>query len=987
MKHFYFRIFLIISTVFFNQSIVFAQLCDSIVPEFPIDFTGHPDTTWTIANIVRDGLCCAATNPNRCVEFTITMDVNQQGIALNSSGGPALGAGGIQLECDTTIYSFLDTICLSGIGPHHVTLCKPGGNAYDYYITSIPKPGAGPPIAVSDGCTGIIYANGYVQSTLVWTSVSPGIPGAYNTYLSCTNGCDTTIVTAQLGYPDSVLYQVTGTPIGGCNSSTVTDSVWVFFVTEKTATILPVNPVVCAGATNSILTATSNGGYPPYVYLWSTGETSQTIAVGVGSYWVKISDQTNCPPVFDTVIVNASPKPVADFSYMPACLNTPVMFFDSSTVSAGTINGWNWNFGDGNTSTLQNPSHPYNAGGTYTVTLISSSADGCQDTVVHTESIQAAPIANAGNDTVSCSNNPTVDLTGTVVNAGGGMWSGSGVFNPNNFVLNTTYTASAAAVANGADTLLLITTSNALCPADTDQVIISFYAGPTVNAGTDIVACKDTTSIPICAAITVASGGIWQTTGTGTFVDSLLTCTQYVPSSADTAAGSVILYNYTTGNGNCLSSSDSVTITFTPLHVIDVKVIDSICAGTPIPLFASSTTNAGIWASSGSGNFLPNNTTLPNSFYNPSAADNASGIISLFFTTTNNTGCKAKKDTSTVILIPAPTPLFTSVSACPFANVVFTDASVSIGQIITWNWNFGDATTSPIQNPTHIYAAGGPYPVSLIVTSINGCVDTTLQILNVYDKPNADFSADGICLGSGTSFLDSSTVNGASIFSWNWNFGDATTGVNQNQIHVYAAGGTYLTTLIVQSTQGCIDTVSQTVNVLPGPVAGFSSDDYSAVLFQNVHFTDQSNGAVSWVWNFGDSSDDSTSTVQNPTHVYNKGGFYDVCLYVTDASGCTDTVCRTEIVSSPPTVPSGFSPNGDGQNDVFYVYGGPFKKLSFRIYNNWGELIFESDDQAKGWDGKRNGIDQAIGVYVYTVAGITQDDEEHNLSGDVTLLR
>ena len=725
------------------------------------------------------------------------------------------------------------------------------------------------------------------------------------------------------------------------------------------------------------LSDTSHATNPSYTYP-SLGNYTAMLIINKG---------TACADTF-TQAVNVSFINTNFTSTSPGCKGFPINFTDASAVNpATTVTNWNWNFGDGNTSTAQNPSHPYNAGGTYTVTLISSSAAGCKDTMVHTVNIQGTPVANAGSDTSSCTNNPSVGLGGTILNAGGGMWNGSGTFTPSNFSLNATYTPSASAVTNGADTLLLITTSNALCPADTDQVVISFYAGPSVNAGADIIACKDTTSIPICAIITVASGGVWQTTGSGTIVNPLLACTQYLPSSADTAAGSVILYNSTTGNGNCLASNDSITITFTPLHIIDVKVIDSICAGTPIPLFAASTTNAGIWSSSGSGNFLPNNSTMPNSLYNPSAADNTSGNVSLYFTTTNNTGCKAIKDTSTVILIPAPTPIFTSVSACPFANVVFTDASVSVGPIVIWNWNFGDASTSSSQNPSHVYSAGGPYNVSLIVTSINGCVDTAIQTINVYNKPNADFWSDGICLGSGTSFLDSSTVNGATISSWNWNFGDATTANTQDPTHVYAGGGNYITTLIVQSSQGCIDTVSHTVNVLPGPTAGFISDDYSATLYQNVHFTDQSNSAVSWLWNFGDSSVDSTSTVQNPTHVYNKGGFYDVCLYVTDASGCTDTICRTEIVSSPPVVPSGFSPNGDGQNDVFYVYGGPFKKLSFRIYNNWGELIFESDNQAKGWDGKRNGIDQAIGVYVYTVVGITQDDEEHSLSGDVTLLR
>jgi gliding motility-associated-like protein len=99
-------------------------------------------------------------------------------------------------------------------------------------------------------------------------------------------------------------------------------------------------------------------------------------------------------------------------------------------------------------------------------------------------------------------------------------------------------------------------------------------------------------------------------------------------------------------------------------------------------------------------------------------------------------------------------------------------------------------------------------------------------------------------------------------------------------------------------------------------------------------------------------------------------------------------VCHQQIVSTTTSIgPTGFSPNGDGQNDVFYVYGGPFKKLQFKVYNNWGEVIFISDSQSMGWDGKYEGVDQAVGVYIYTVEGTTENDKEIKVSGDVTLLR
>jgi gliding motility-associated-like protein len=762
----------------------------------------------------------------------------------------------------------------------------------------------------------------------------------------------------------------------------------------------------CSGTTINFTNTTTPAAN---TYLWNFGDGSPTTTTtspthtypSLGTYVVTLIIN-NGTPCADTSIqtINISTLSADFVNDAPQCKGIPVNFTDTSTVaSSDMITNWDWNFGDGMTSSVQDPTHVFNSGGTFNVTLVVTSSGGCKDTTTYAVSIQGLPIANAGNDTISCTNNPTITLGGTVLNAGGGQWVGGtgSIFSPGSTTLNATYTPSAAAVAAGADTLILYTTSNALCPADTDQVIISFYAGPTANAGSDLFVCKDTSSVPVCATVTVASGGQWFTTGTGTFTSPTSLCTSYIPSTADTASGSVMLYLSTTGNGSCLASNDTTIVTFTSTPVAVITSGNSACQSNPVNINSISTTGDGIWTTTGTGTFSPSDTVL-SGIYMPSPADDAAGGVTLIFTSTNNGGCRSNADTLNITLIPSPVAVFSSTSACPQDTVSFTDASTtSVGTVVSWNWNFGDSGTSSLQNPDHIYGAGGPYNVQLIVTSSNGCVDTLSQTVNVYDKPVANFNANGICLSDGTLYTDLSTVGGgASIATWNWVFGDSSpNGNTQNPSHNFPSAGTYNTMLIVTSSQGCIDSITQPVTVLPGPLAAYGVDDPIGNVNQSINFTDQSsNGPVAWFWDFGDSSVDSTSTLQNPSHVYGAGGFYDVCLIVTDVNGCTDTVCKTEIISMPPSVPSGFTPNGDGENDMFYVYGGPFKKLEFRIYNNWGELIFETTDATDcgghtcaGWDGKRKGVDQAIGVYVYTVVGVTEDDKETHLSGDVTLLR
>jgi gliding motility-associated-like protein len=695
----------------------------------------------------------------------------------------------------------------------------------------------------------------------------------------------------------------------------------------------------------------------------------------------------------DTVYIGSATASYAFADSM--CSSLAVQFTDSSQGSPGNnVTGWSWNFGDppsgaNNTSNLQNPTHIFSNGGTYYVTLVTTTQLGCMDTLRDTVHIIGAPVANAGNDTISCTNNATVPLGGTIINSSGGMWIGPGTFNPNNTTLNATYTPTAQEVANGSTTLYLVTTGLSPCGADTDSITITFYPGPTVDAGPDSVfVCKDTSCVPLSGVVTVATGGQWTAiNGTGTFTPSsnvLNTC--YSPSSADTAQGNVVLVLTSTGNGSCNPSRDTITIIFTATpSALAAAPNDTACAGSLIPLSGTSSTGTGYWTTNGTGTFSPSN-TANNPTYQPSAADAANGSVTFVFNSSNNGGCQTARDTLVITLIPSPTGAFTSTLACPFIPLQFTDQSTSPVTITGWQWIWGDATPDgTTQNPTHAFATGGPHVVTLVVTSQNGCVDSIMDTVNVYYQPVANFADTGGCLNQGTIFADLSSVTGAGISSWIWNFGDGSPLSNlQNPVHVYPASSNYNVTLIVTSTQGCMDTITLSTTVLPVPTANFTADDFIAVIGQNISFTDQSSPVVSWSWNFGDST---FSNQQNPQHAYATGGIYTVVLIVTDANGCQDTITHEVIISLPPAVPSGFSPNGDNQNDILYVYGGPYKELEFRIYNNWGELIFRSDKQSVGWDGTKDGKLQPIGVYVWTVRGVTEDNELHELKGDVSLIR
>ncbi len=236
--------------------------CGPNVPSFTVDLSANPDTTWLSPFVVRDDTCCGATAPDKCVEFVLTLHPSAQGIIFDvCDGASPPGALFYQIGCGPPI-AVGNAICLNGPGPHTITFCKPGNNNNVYCITSIPAPSAGPDIAVNDGCQGQIAVAGLHPDSITWTSVFPGATGAYNTYLSCTT-CDTVDVVAQPGYPAYVDYQVCGTPLGGCSTTPqFCDTVRTYFNSTLSATINPLNPAICFGATSTNLTAIGGGGTP-----------------------------------------------------------------------------------------------------------------------------------------------------------------------------------------------------------------------------------------------------------------------------------------------------------------------------------------------------------------------------------------------------------------------------------------------------------------------------------------------------------------------------------------------------------------------------------------------------------------------------------------------------------------------------------------------------------------------------------------------------
>jgi len=767
---------------------------------------------------------------------------------------------------------------------------------------------------------------------------------------------------------------------------------------------------VTGGSTTGQWSTTGTGTFSPSnTALNATYQvSSQDSANGVVFLILTSTNNGNCLPEDDTIRVTILPAGIANAGTdLTTCANVPVNL--SGVVSGSATTGFWTTLGSGSFSpsnTTLNatyiPSAADTAAGSVKLVLTANSCNQSKDTVTIT--FTPAPVANAGADDNVCANAPNFQLNGAVFLATGGTWSGgSGTFNPSNNVLNPVYTPTAGEISAGFVNLILTTTGNGSCNASTDTMRLTITAPPTVNAGIDQTVCKQAAMTQLQGVVTGGSStGQWSSSGTGSFSpNNNILNGFYTFSPSDTANGFVWIYLISTNNGKCSAVRDSMLITFSnsafasagPDIYVCENNLNAVLSG-----FVTGGSTTGQWSTLGTGTFSPNNTTL-NATYQLSSADSAAGQVTLVLQSTNNGSCQPGFDTVNVFVQQEHVAIAgNNIVACPSRNVISLIGQVqnSLGGkwTTTGSGFFSPSDTNLIVSyvPSAQDSAAGFFQL-ILTTKFNGACAVTSDTITVtmVNDLVADFEFSNACDGQAVSFTDSSTSATGTVNYWEWSFGDGIKGFQQNENHIYPSVGTYNVTLLVKTDKGCLDTVIKNVEIYPSPVASFTTAGSTFQPDEDIKFTNTSTGYIGSLWNFGDSV--GTSTSQNPIYTYTGSGNYTVTLVVTNTYGCKDST-SADLVIEPledeihdPELPTAFTPNGDGLNDILYVRGGPFKSLFFNVYNEWGQLMFTSESQNDGWDGSFQGKPSQVGVYVYTVEAITEDDKEYKFNGEVKLLR
>ena len=307
-------------------------------------------------------------------------------------------------------------------------------------------------------------------------------------------------------------------------------------------------------------------------------------------------------------------------------------------------------------------------------------------------------------------------------------------------------------------------------------------------------------------------------------------------------------------------------------------------------------------------------------------------------------------------------------------------------------WDFGDGTTTVSNAPTltHSYATAGTYNVRLLLVDTNYCnfPDSAVQLLSVSPLVKAQFITPAAGCVPYTAQFDNTSLAGEQFL---WDFGDGTTSTEVNPSHLYPNIGTYAISLIAIDTNTCnkIDSTKQTILVSDKPHAVFTTTPIPPIANTPNVFYNSSTGAVLYKWFFGDGDSAIRSTLDTAIHQYITTGTFNACLVVYNQYGCPDTTCQAVDVIVNPLfdVPNAFTPGRFGENAIVSVKGFGIAKLSFKIYNRFGQKVFESNSQSQGWDGTFKGTPQPMDVYAYTVDVEFSDGKRATKKGDITLIR
>ena len=580
------------------------------------------------------------------------------------------------------------------------------------------------------------------------------------------------------------------------------------------------------------------------------------------------------------------PVPVADYSFVSGCIVDPVNFTDLSTVAAGTITDWSWDFGDASgTSILQNPTYTYSASGTYAVQLTVTTNLNCVATISKNITLNPGPPADAGvNQSICVGQSATIGGAPTTSAGNTVTWSPSAglssitAFNP---------------IANPAvTTVYTVTVTDGTACSSTDQVTVTVSPIPSADAGSNQI---------ICLGESVAIGGAPTGPPTSTFLWSPTTQLSS-PTAANPIANPSITTTYTvtvTTGPNC-TATDQITVTVNPTPNSNAGNDQTICNGGSVVIGGAPTGPPAANFSWSPAAGLSSTTAA-----NPTASPTVTTTYSV--TVLDANGCTSVDQVEVTVNSNPNADAGPDQSICPGGSIAI-GGSPTAAAGATFSWSPATSlSSSTAANPIATPTINTTYTVT--VTDVNGCTSTDDVTVTINAIPTADAGLDQtICNGSSVTIGGAPTGPTGATYLWS-----PATGLSNASIANPIANPTITTqyTVLVTSGVGCTSTDIVDVIVNQNPIADAGADQticdgFSATIGGSP--TGPSGVTFSW----SPIASLSSATIGNPIATPTATTTYTVTI--TDGNGCTSTD-QVEVTVNP-------SPIVDAGTDIALCIGG-----------------------------------------------------------------
>jgi gliding motility-associated-like protein len=910
----------------------------------PVSFT-QPGT-YTVTHNITNGVCpnfstqVIVINPNPVPTATNSSPTClNTSLTLSATGGTAyswVGPNGYTSPLQTPTIANAQ---LTNNGTYTVTVTNSVGCTGTAVTTvtvfTIPSPS----IASNAPCVGSVLslsATGGVN--YVWSG-----PSAFTSTL--TNPSINNVQLANAG----TYTLLAGT--GGCTVAT-TASITVYPLPSPTispsSTVCLNQTILLAGNGGTVYTWNGPGGFFSNAQSPSIPNAQQSNG---GNYTLTVTDGNGCTnSVVNSVYV--APLPTLSVNNPTACPG-----FSFALLSSGASN-YSWVGPNNFMAGFQNitvPSASVTMTGQYTLT--GTSANGCTSTAVSNVAVYPSPVPNIVSNSPICSGS-TLNLMGS----GGNIYAWTG---PNNFQSNIANPSISNASVNASGVYTLNVTSASTC---TGQITATIVVNPLPTPSI-------TTNSPLCAGETLSLTGYganaYNWSGPNNFVANGPGATIGQTGVINTGIYTLVATDL---NGCVNATTTAVVINTVPL----VSAIGcTVCIGGTGTLNVQTDAPTHNWV--GPNNFVSNQQTI----YMPNFPAASAGDYTVVVTAANQ--CTAWA-VATIANYPVPTPTASnSGPVCLGDKVNFTSQGGHV-----YNWFGPNSFISDQQNTTLESANSMDYAgtYTLGVIDDKGCqgFTTTQLIIRALPTATLNTNANKFCVPFCATF---NAASSSSLTAIKWQLDGSNNSISNNFTYCFKNVGNYTLRGDFTDMYGCSNTATMLVHAYPVPVADFHTSPGDPIEYDDVQFTDESQGDAinSWTWYFA--SNYQVAMMQNPTHVFENSGTYPIALVIRNKWGCSDTVVKPIVIGEGFSiyVPNAFTPNGDGLNDIFQPKGYGIHQLSIMVFDRWGERLFSSNDIYKGWDGTYKGQPCKEDVYTWKLIVQGADGKKKEMAGTVSLIK